>query len=172
MTGKRAVACLAEVVNGPSGRQGVPPYRHRSPMPPWRERAERQSGFAPREIDSGGGPDGRAAHSGSTPNATKGNPGVDSPSSAPRPLTRPGRHRSGAPRAARQQHDAADDRKAAENRRNRHRLLLVGTGLDGAKVDDFLLVGEGEAAERQAYDAENDEQDADDCRRLHTTRLP
>ena len=57
-------------------------------------------------------------------------------------------------------------------RRHRQRLLLVGARLDRAHVEHFLLVREGEAPEREPSDADDDEQNADDHRRLHTTRLP
>ena len=74
-------------------------------------------------------------------------------------------------RAGNEEH-AADNRYRAEDRRDRHRLLLVGGRLDRAEVHDLLLAGEGEAAGGEAGDPEYDQNDPDEGPQPHTALRP
>src|SRR6266545_2905694 len=84
--------------------------------------------------------------------------------------SRPARLRAAGARG--QQHHSPENGEGAQYRWHRQRLFLVGARLDRPDVQDFLLAREGEASEREPDDADDDEQDADDHRRPHTTRLP
>src|SRR3972149_10369068 len=71
---------------------------------------------------------------------------------------------STAPRAG-EQRDAAGQREASENRRQRNRLLCVRRGLDGPEVQHRLAARVRDALVREGHQAHRDEHYADDDER-------
>src|SRR4051794_16869428 len=71
------------------------------------------------------------------------------------------------PIAGEHQDDAADETQPTEDRRQRHRLLLVRADLQRTGVDHLLAFRVGETSIRERDDAERNKNDSDDAGGLH-----
>ena len=73
------------------------------------------------------------------------------------------------------EHHAARERRQAENRRQRHRVLFlhIGVNFQRAKVDDALLLvrGKMEAAIGESDNADDDQEDANNGGWFHSSRV-